>query len=279
MRGSGSGTGSRVLGRSGRSGEATGHPLLGSRVSLAGGKVVYETVLSRAEQRGSTTIVSATAALVPGAGLAELVRAAGEHCLGEAASVTSLVLPAPLVLPEHGGQRVQVLVSVEEDRTEVTVHSQPVDASADAEWTLHASGEVRRLSSEVAPRRRSGRRCVRVARRPWTWRRRTRSLLPAGMIYGPAFRGLQKLWVGKDEALAEAVLPDGASRARSSTGFIRRCWMPRSSRCSALRTGRRVHLPFAMEQRGGARGGHDGGMGPCAGACGRRRRSRGLWWT
>jgi hypothetical protein len=37
--------------------------------------------------------------------------------------MSSLVLQAPLVLPEQGGQRVQVLVSEKDDRTEVSIYS------------------------------------------------------------------------------------------------------------------------------------------------------------
>src|SRR5262249_55282498 len=94
-----------------RSGEATGHPLLGVRVSLAGGDAVFESVLSRAEHAWLYDHCVGDQVLMPGAGLGEVARAAGEHCFGGAAvEISSLVLQAPLVLPEQGGQRMQVLV-------------------------------------------------------------------------------------------------------------------------------------------------------------------------
>ena len=39
--------------------------------------------------------------------------------------MASLVIQAPLVLPEHGSQRVQVVVKEEGERTTGTVYSQP----------------------------------------------------------------------------------------------------------------------------------------------------------
>src|SRR5262245_15619724 len=68
-----------------RSGEATGHPLLGVRVSMAGADVVFESLLSRAEHPWLYDHCVGEQVLMPGAGLGELARAAGEHCLGGAA--------------------------------------------------------------------------------------------------------------------------------------------------------------------------------------------------
>src|SRR5262249_11138618 len=114
-----------------RSGEATGHPLLGVRVPAAGADAVFESVLSRAEHPWLYDHCVGDQVLMPGAGLGELARAAGEHCFDDAAvEISSLVLQAPLVLPEQSGQRVQVLVSEKDGRTEVSIYSQRAEASA-----------------------------------------------------------------------------------------------------------------------------------------------------
>src|SRR5262249_34662415 len=62
-----------------RSGEATDHPLLGSRVSMAGPEAVYETILSLAEHPWLEDHRIAGEVIVAGTVLAELVRAAGEQ--------------------------------------------------------------------------------------------------------------------------------------------------------------------------------------------------------
>jgi acyl transferase domain-containing protein len=62
-----------------RHGEATGHPLLGVRLSLAGADAVYESVLSQAEHPWLYDHRVGEQVVLPGAALGELVRAAGEH--------------------------------------------------------------------------------------------------------------------------------------------------------------------------------------------------------
>jgi acyl transferase domain-containing protein len=195
-----------------RAGEATGHPLLGVRLSLAGVEAVYESVLSRADHSWLYDHRVGGAALMPGAGLGELVRAAGEHRFGEPVEVVSLVLQSPLVLPEHGGQRVQAVVGEEDGRTEVSVYSQRAGAPAEAEWTLHASGEVRRSSAEAVPRidlAAVRARCAEGAEVAQAYE----GLASIGLDYGPAFQGLQSLSLGTKEAIAEVSLPEGVEDA------------------------------------------------------------------
>ena len=92
-------------------GEATGHPLLGVRVPVAGADAVYESVLSAHQPAWLGDHRVAEHVVVPGAALAELVRGAAEdQSRGGASQVTGLVLQAPLVVPESDARRVQVVV-------------------------------------------------------------------------------------------------------------------------------------------------------------------------
>jgi NAD(P)-dependent dehydrogenase (short-subunit alcohol dehydrogenase family)/acyl carrier protein len=128
--------------------------------------------------------------------------------------VLSLALLSPLALSERGARRVQVVVAEEEGRSEVTVYSQAADADASAEWTPHASAEVRR-ASDLAPKRldikavRS--RCVEAVDVESAYG----SLASVGLEYGPAFQGMRSLHRGKGEAFAEVVLPEGVEGARA----------------------------------------------------------------
>ena len=81
--------------------------------------------------------------LMPGAGIAELVRAAGAQGWSGTPQVEGLVLQAPLVLPESGAQRVQVvLTETSEQGLTASVYSQPAESLADAAWTLHATARI-----------------------------------------------------------------------------------------------------------------------------------------
>ena len=174
---------------------------------------MYETVLSRSEPRWLHDHHVFGQVVVPGAAVAELVHAAAEHRFeGQPSEVFSLVLLTPLVLPERGGQRVQVIVTDDDERTEVTVYSQLADAVAGAEWTRHASAEVRRASEVRKAQLDVGSlrsRCSELVDVDGAYE----AYASVGLEYGPAFRGLRRLYRGEGEALAEVVLPEGVEGA------------------------------------------------------------------
>src|SRR5262249_17935939 len=144
---------------------------------------------------------------------AELARAAAEDRYdGEPTDVLALALFRPLILPDGGGQRIQIVIEDEEDRCDVSIYSQLADAEASAEWTRHATAEVRRgplaPSAKVDLAAVQGR-CaehVDVANAYATY-------ASVGLHYGPAFQGMQSLRRGRGEALAEIVLPESAEAA------------------------------------------------------------------
>ncbi|MFD8693143.1 beta-ketoacyl synthase N-terminal-like domain-containing protein, partial [Streptomyces sp. NPDC059651] len=118
-----------------------GHGLLGAAVALAEGDGVLLTGrLSRtthpwlADHRMHGTV------LVPGAALVELVLRAGDEV--GCGRIGELTLQAPLVLPESGGVRVQVVVrGADADGTRgVDVYSRPDEGEGDEAWTLHCGG-------------------------------------------------------------------------------------------------------------------------------------------
>ena len=120
-------------------GEATGHPLLEVRLSQPGTEARYESVLNKAEHGWAYEHRVGGRALMPGTGLAEILRAAAENLYETEAEVISLAFEAPLVLPEFGALRVQVVVK---EDGEAAVFSQPAAAESGAPWTTHASAEV-----------------------------------------------------------------------------------------------------------------------------------------
>ncbi|WP_345600263.1 type I polyketide synthase, partial [Thermocatellispora tengchongensis] len=118
------------------------HPLLGARVTLAGGEgVVFTGRLALTDQPWLTEDGRlATAAL------GELVVRAGDETGGH--RVEELTVTAPVVLPDRGGLRIQVAVGNPDaaGRRTVSVHSRPEDE--DADWIRHATGT---LTTSTAP--------------------------------------------------------------------------------------------------------------------------------
>ncbi len=188
-------------------GTATGHPLLGVRVPVASVDALYESSWSATEPAWLTDHRVGDNILVPGAALAELVRAAAEdQSGGQAALVTGLVLQAPLVVPGSGGRLAQVVLT--EGGVHASIYSLASDAPAGTAWTLHATAEVgpapaaapAALDLSAIRRRCPDRMDVAAAYA------RFASL---GVNYGPTFQGVRALWSGPGEALAEVALVPG----------------------------------------------------------------------
>ncbi|WP_437611746.1 SDR family NAD(P)-dependent oxidoreductase [Sorangium sp. So ce834] len=190
-------------------GAASGHPLLGARLPVATVGAAFEAALSAetapylADHRVFDEVV------LPGAAVLEMARAAAASRFGhERVSVEDLLLQAPLLLPETGGVRVQVVLSAEAGQdTTVTVCSQALEAAPEHAWTVHAKGRVQPWSEEAC----------------WTAvdigavQARCQAVVPAadmyaacadaGLAYGPAFQGITALWRGHRETIAQVTLP------------------------------------------------------------------------
>ncbi|MEU7474320.1 polyketide synthase dehydratase domain-containing protein, partial [Streptomyces sp. NPDC044984] len=185
-----------------------GHPLLGAAVELAGvDGVVLTGRLSLQSQPWLADHAVRGSVLVPGTALLELaIRAADEVGCD---TVEELTLSAPLVLPDHGGTRIQVTVGEPDEagRRSVAVHSRH-DADDDrGSWTLHASGTLT-----------DGTTVVRSGFDASVWPPEDARpvdvtgcydvLAEAGLRYGPVFRGLRAAWRRGDEVFAEVALND-----------------------------------------------------------------------
>ncbi len=190
-----------------RGGKATGHPLLGVRVPVAGADAVYEAALSTQDPTWLSDHRVAQHVVVPGAALAELVRAAAEdQSGGRASQVTGLVMQAPLMVPESGERLVQVVLT--DGGGQASIYSLASEAPPGADWTLHATAEVSAAPvASPAPVDLAGirRRCSETVDVAAVYAR----FSSLGLNYGPAFRGLRALWKGPGEALAEVALPQG----------------------------------------------------------------------
>jgi acyl transferase domain-containing protein/acyl carrier protein len=179
------------------------HPLLGAVLRVASGsEVVFTGRLSLAVQSWLADHAVWGTVLVPGAGVVELAVRAGDEV--GCPVVEELVVAAPLVVPDRGEVRVQVVVGEERDdgRRSVGVYSE-----VGGEWTRHASGVVGPAEAvpdfafEAWPP--GGAEPVALARA-------YDDLADAGYEYGPVFQGLESVWRRGDEVFAEVRLPAAA---------------------------------------------------------------------
>ncbi|AZM63655.1 polyketide synthase [Streptomyces sp. WAC 01420] len=187
---------------------ATGHPLIGAAVEVAGTDTyVFTGRLSPHDTPWLADHEVFEEALFPATAFLELaVRAADEvGC----ARVDELSLAAPLVLPEDGAVVLQMRVGPQDaDGTRgLEVFSRPQHAPDGEGWTRHADGVLSPGATPVAP----------AAATLTQWPPPGAELVDvtglyerfaeSGFAYGPAFQGLTAVWRRGEEVFAEAALP------------------------------------------------------------------------
>ncbi|MFJ9034176.1 type I polyketide synthase [Streptomyces sp. NPDC102274] len=189
---------------------ATGHPLLGGTLELAGGEgLVFTGRLSTRTHPWLAQHAIAGRITLPGTALLELAIRAGDETGGD--RIEELILTEPLVLPEHGSVRLQVRLSAPDGigwRT-VTVHSRP-EGAVHEPWTRHATGVLTPVPGEprtvadlgfgtgVWPPK---------GAEPVDLADHYERLADHGFDYGPVFQGLRALWRRGAETFAEIALP------------------------------------------------------------------------
>ncbi|WP_326657839.1 type I polyketide synthase [Streptomyces sp. NBC_00385] len=190
--------------------EPAGHPLLSAVVtSPDSDSVILTGRLSTGTQLWLADHAIGDAALFPGTGFVELaLRAADE--VGYA-GLEELNLEAPLVLPEHGGVALQVVVGPSDDsgRRTVTVYSR--GEAADLPWVRHATGSL--IAAVDAPGAADAAwafgQWPPVGAEPVDLDGFYDGMAEAGLSYGPAFRGLSEAWRTDGHVFAEVGLPEG----------------------------------------------------------------------
>ncbi|WP_063771871.1 type I polyketide synthase [Kitasatospora mediocidica] len=184
-----------------------GHPLLGAVLPLPQSDgLVFTSRLSLRTHAWLADHAVGGVVLVPGTGLVELaVRAGDEVGCGR---LDELVIEAPLVVPEHGGVRVQVAVGGPDEsgaRT-VEVYSAREDAVEDG-WARHATGTLTATADAAEPEF-DFTAWPPPGAQPVDLTDGYDLLAGAGYAYGPAFQGLRALWRRGEELFAEVALPE-----------------------------------------------------------------------
>nr|AXL06741.1 type I polyketide synthase [uncultured bacterium] len=187
---------------------AADHPLLGAVVSLPRSDgLVFTSRLSVRSHPWLAEHSIGGVAVVPGAGLVELAVRAGDEA--GCSVLDELAIEVPLVVPENGGVRVQVVLGGPGERGSRTVEVYSL-RDGDAEvWTRHAAGvlsatpAVRGAGFDFATWPPPGAQQVDVD--PGLF---YDDLAEHGFGYGPAFQGLRAVWRRGDEVFAEVALPE-----------------------------------------------------------------------
>ena len=197
---------------------AAEHPLLGAVVAQADSdEIILTGRLSLASHPWLADHKVHGVVLVPGAAMVELALHAGDRA--GCPRVDQLVLHAPLIVGEHGGVAVQVVVGAwrESGERPVRIYSRIDRDGADRAWTRHAEG-VLSPTPEPTPKEEfeqwppEGAELIDVSEA-------YPKLAARGYEYGPAFRGLRSVWRRGAEVFVEAALPEQTKADASRFGL------------------------------------------------------------
>ena len=131
-------------------------------------------------------------AIVPGTGAVEMLLAAGTDFFGDAVEVRDARFLSPIPVPSDEPRRVQVILTPEgPGRARAVIAGRDGDA-----WNRHVTATVALVSrpASAGPGEAGADFYARLA--------------AAGNTWGPSFHGVQRLWAGADEAIAEISVPD-----------------------------------------------------------------------
>lgn len=186
---------------------AGAHPLLGSALELASPRHrwVWERDLGGRDLPFLEDHRVEGAMVVPATAYLEMAVAASARASGELpAALADVRFVSPMVIPDNGSRRVQVVLNREEDGN---AGFQIFSRIAGSEWSLHASGRIHQNNGDGPPEVVDidglRRRCPDVIDGTDLYPR----LFARGLQYGPAFQGIGRLWRGSDESLGEVKVP------------------------------------------------------------------------
>lgn len=197
---------------------AADHPLLGAVVTQADSdQVIFTGRLSLSSHPWLADHKVHGVVLVPGAAMVELALHAGD-CTG-CPRVDELVLQAPLIVGEHGGVAVQVVVGAQNESGErpVRIYSRIDCDGVDLAWTRHAEGVL--SPSPDATSAEEFDEWPPEGAEPVDVSELYPELASRGYEYGPVFRGLRSVWRRGGEVFVEASLSEQAKTDASRFGL------------------------------------------------------------
>ncbi|MEM9217717.1 MAG: SDR family NAD(P)-dependent oxidoreductase, partial [Cyanobacteria bacterium P01_F01_bin.150] len=178
------------------------HPLLGFKTELAGGETLYSQQFDAQEGWLADHQVYQTT-MMPGAGFAAMALASQQG----PTQLQAVVFERPMIVSEPCELQLRLAEVADSEQQRFTIYSRRTSARAET-WQLHSYGLINPASStsdildDVLDIE-----LIRSRLQPRSVDQMYEQIGAMGLELGPAFRGLQQLWVGTNEALAKVILP------------------------------------------------------------------------
>ncbi len=192
-----------------------GHPLLGSRLRSALKSVQFESRISAKSPGFLNDHRFLDMAVFPAAGYLEMMQAAGRRVFGDEAFVCSdFLIREALPLSEDSPQALQTIITPENDGSySVEIFGAPDSDDEAAEWALFltaklasSTGEIEESQNERDAFSETRTRCDQEISGGDFYARR----LKVGAFIGENFQAIEKIFLGKNEAVALLPLAESA---------------------------------------------------------------------
>jgi thioester reductase-like protein len=191
---------------------AEAHPLLGRHLQSAhpGGDHFWEIELDKQRLTYLVDHRIQGVVVLPGTAYLEMILSAAQEAFGgEQHSLTQVAFQQPLFLSEQTLQTIQVIISTPENgEAPFHIYSRPAGSEPSLEWTLNVTGKVwpgeaSQPSEPTSPKEIRARCSQEISGKGFH-----QTLRDFGVERGPSFQGMQRLWVGRGEALGQVRVPD-----------------------------------------------------------------------
>jgi len=180
------------------------HPLLGEPLESAYSAWSVELDTYRLAYLNDHRVQDAV--IFPAAAYVEMALAAARESFGPGPVVVEdITFHRALMMP--GSESVSVQLVREPGRPSFDIYSHA--NGSEQPWVRHVSGKIRRCQDGVIPQRVSLEEIAARCKLEIPMSEVYQIYQKAGMQYGPLFQGVEKLWCGEGEALAQVHLPDG----------------------------------------------------------------------
>lgn len=186
--------------------------------------------------------------------------AAGEQFGAGPHTIEELIIQEPLILDSDAVRGVQLVLTpgAEENVPFRIISLDPSAEGTSTSYVLHATGRIRRgraeldggsgeeMTPEAIDRIRSASGAYVEADELY------RSYAERGIAFGDSFRGVQHVWVGDRETIADVVLPEvllaDAGKYAFHPAFLDACLHPMAAACSCDDPVPHTYLPLSVER-------------------------------
>ncbi|NER93852.1 MAG: SDR family NAD(P)-dependent oxidoreductase [Symploca sp. SIO1B1] len=183
------------------------HPLLGQRLNCAGEQQIFQSYLGAEFPAYLSQHRVFNEAIFPTAAYLEMAQAAGNyqlnthHLVIEDLSIQrGWILPAGELLPAQ-----TLLTPVENQGYQFQIFSQQQE---EQKWILHVTGKIRTDEINGTPTKVDLEKYQAECSQPIEVKQHYQQYRQFGIDYGSSFQGIEKLWSGESQAIAQIKLPE-----------------------------------------------------------------------